>query len=120
MESDSFVLRTTAVADGLNTIHAYDRCSLELLSSANQFFIAAIGDTPLRIRAFGGLFLVDKNYCVIDYGNTSNLRWTVTGNPTSCTWVTPPSDTSGTASGNSLPLTNLLNKLEFQYQLECR
>lgn len=55
---------------------------------------------------------------MIDYANTSGLRWTVGGNPTSCKWVTPPSDTSGTATGNSLSLNKLLNKLKFNYQLE--
>lgn len=58
-----------------------------------------------------------NDYCVIDYAQASSLKWTT--NATSCKWVTPPSDISGTASGNSLSLTNLLSKLTFNYQLEC-
>ncbi|TSC73236.1 MAG: hypothetical protein G01um101470_217, partial [Parcubacteria group bacterium Gr01-1014_70] len=71
----------------------------------------------LQCEQSGGTFKND--YCVIDYAQASGLRWTVSGAPSTCSWVTPPSDTSGTANGNTLSLTNLLSKLNFKYQLKC-
>ncbi|TSC83590.1 MAG: hypothetical protein G01um101417_500, partial [Parcubacteria group bacterium Gr01-1014_17] len=82
--------------------------------------------TPITIQLecekAGGTY--DQNYCVIDYSQTSKLRWTVGGTPTSCSWVA--SDATGSAAnrsytitGNPFSLNNLLNKLNFKYQLEC-
>ena len=77
----------------------------------------------LECEKAGGTY--DKNYCIIDYANTSKLRWSVSGNPSACRFVSN-SDKSGavtpqsyTADNNPLSLGNLLNKLFFQYQLTC-
>jgi hypothetical protein len=85
--------------------------------STQTFTVLAPITAELQCKNAGGTWSGD--YCVIDYGQTSSLKWTTSGGATGCEWVTPPSDTSGTASGNSLSLDNLLSKLNFKYQLKC-
>jgi len=93
------------------------------LPTAFSFSVVNPITVELECQKAGGTW--DKNYCVIDYTNTSNLRWTVTGNPSSCTastntdWTGTKANQSYTITGNPLSLANLLNKLIFKYQLEC-
>ena len=93
------------------------------LASTFSFSVVTPITVQLECENQGGTFKND--YCVIDYAQASNLRWTVSGAPTSCSWVA--SDVTGdaakqsyTVTGNPFSLNNLLNKLNFKYQLECR
>ena len=63
---------------------------------------------------------------IINYEDASNLRWTVSGNPTTCN-ATPNTDWTGskvpqnyTVSGNPLPAPiSVPTKLKYVYQLDC-
>lgn len=93
------------------------------LSSPFSFSVVVPITVQLQCEQAGGTFKND--YCVIDYANTSNLRWTITGNPTSCAastgtdWTGTKTNQSYTVTGNPFSITNLLNKLSFKYQLDC-
>jgi len=92
------------------------------LTQQFSFTVLAPLTVQLECEKAGGVF--NENYCVIDYAQTSKLRWTVGGDPSSCEWV--ESDIIGSAvkesytvEGNPLSLDNLLNKLFFTYKLKC-
>lgn len=115
-------LGSTGRGDILEINNAGNAEQNNCLTSPFSFSVVTPISVQLECENQGGVY--KNNYCIIDYGKTSNLRWTVGGAPSSCSWVA--SDVAGSAAnrsytvtGNPFSLNNLLDKISFKYQLKC-